>query len=387
MSTNAPTFFLSAAEASGDHHAAGLIHALRRRIPDARFIGVAGPQMAAAGCEVVVDLAAQATMTTGPFTRIGYYIRTVRRLKKLIAQLKPDVFIPVDSPALNWHLSAAAKAAGSPVVHYVCPQVWAWARWRIKKLRRLTDHVACLLPFEARYMQHRGVPATFVGHPLFDDLPPRPDPLPDLIAAWADESWRVAMLPGSRMGEIRMHMPALLATADLIRQRHPNAQCRFLAVDEKAAKAIALVGEKKGRQLDIVVGRTSETLGESHFAVAVSGTVTLEVAYYGVPMVIFYHVPKVDWELVGRWIVHMPHLSLVNILSPNGRPVVPELMPWHGNIARVQDMVVEILEDLGSMVEARGRLLQTVEPLLPHNGQTAADNAADLVLRVLNNRS
>ncbi|MCE5277504.1 MAG: lipid-A-disaccharide synthase [Planctomycetaceae bacterium] len=384
MGTNAPTFFLSAAEASGDHHAAGLIHALRRRVPDARFIGVAGRQMAEAGCEVVVDLAAQATMVTGPFSRIGYYVRTVRRLKKLIAELKPDVFIPVDSPALNWHLSAAAKAVGSPVVHYVCPQVWAWARWRTKKLCRLTDHVACLLPFEARYMQHRGVPATFVGHPLFDDLPPRPEPMPDLIEAWADESWRVALLPGSRMGEIRTHMPALLAAADLIHQRHPDARCQFLAGDEKAAQAIAATA--KDRQLDIVVGRTSETIGQSHFAVAVSGTVTLEVAYYGVPMVIFYHVPKLNWELVGRWIVHTPRLSLVNILSPNGRPVVPELMPWHGNIARVLDMVLEILEDLGSMVEARRRLLETVEPLLPH-GTTAADNAADLVLRVLNNRS
>lgn len=375
---------MSAAEASGDHHAARLIEALRRRMPDARFVGVAGEQMAAVGCEVLVDLAARATMLTGPFARIGYYVRTVLRLRKQIAAIRPDLFVPVDSPALNWHLSKAARRAGALVVHYVCPQVWAWAPWRIHKLRRLTDHVACLLPFESRYLQHRGVPASFVGHPLFDDLAGRPEALPDLIAAWARCDWRIAMLPGSRAGEIRTHMPAMIAVVKSLRRRYPKATCTFLAANDRAAEAIGKAAGPK--PVEIVVGRTDEELSRSHFALVVSGTVTLEVAYYGVPMLIFYRVKKLSWDLVGRWIVHTRWLSLVNILSRTGRPVVPELMPWHGNVRRVQDMVLEELDDLGGMVEARKGLLEVVEPLMTEPGRAAADNTADLVLRLLERR-
>ena len=186
MNDSSPTIFLSAAEPSGDRHAAGLIRALRVQMPDARFIGVAGEKMAAAGCEVIADLTARASMLTEPFLRAGYYVYTVTRLRKAIRKIGPDVFVPVDSPALNWHLAAAAKKTGSKVVHYVCPQIWAWGPWRTNRLARLTDHVACILPFEVAYLRHRGVDATFVGHPLFDNLPPRSEPLPDIIQAWTD---------------------------------------------------------------------------------------------------------------------------------------------------------------------------------------------------------
>ncbi|MBN1553224.1 MAG: lipid-A-disaccharide synthase, partial [Phycisphaerae bacterium] len=144
MANSRPVIFLSAAEASGDHHAANLIHALRKRFPDARFLGAAGPAMAAAGCESIIDLTAKASMVAGPLTNLRYYRRAVRLLQKAIREARPDILVPVDSPALNWHLAKAAKAVGVPVMYYVAPQVWAWARWRIKKVRRLTDHVACL---------------------------------------------------------------------------------------------------------------------------------------------------------------------------------------------------------------------------------------------------
>ena len=230
------TIFLSAAEDSGDEHASNLIRALLQRCPDARLVGVGGEKMAAAGCELEADLTKRASMTSGPLLELGYWIRTVRRLRRTICRLRPDLHIPVDSPALNWHLAAAAKGSGAKVFYYIAPQVWAWAPWRAKKLARLTDHVGCILPFEQPYLRHRRVHATYVGHPLLDTLPDRPDPVVDIAEAWAHGSWRVALLAGSRPHEIRSHAPTFLAAADEIARRWPGARCTFATRTESHAR-------------------------------------------------------------------------------------------------------------------------------------------------------
>lgn len=378
--------FLSAAEASGDEHAARLVAALRRKLPQARIVGVAGEKMAAEGCEVVVDLTRQASMLGGAVLKLGYYIRTIRRIKKSIAQLRPDVHVPVDSPALNWHLAKAARQAGSKVVYYIAPQVWAWAPWRVKKLARLTDHVACILPFEELYLQHRGVNATFVGHPLLESLPPRPASMPDLVEAWATGKWRVALLPGSRDGEIKSHTAALIGVAREILRRWPNSRCTFTARTEHVAdliRKIARVPLPAG--IDIAVGQTREVLAESHFAIATSGTVTLEVAHFGVPMVIFYKVGpliRLLRKCIGRWGVPTESFSLVNILA--GRKIVPELMPWGGRTSQLIDRTMECMEELGCLVETRAELIRMVNSLCTDGTQDASERTADLIIQTLN---
>ncbi|MCD4824768.1 MAG: lipid-A-disaccharide synthase [Phycisphaerae bacterium] len=378
-----PVIFLSAAEASGDHHAAVLISALKRRLPDARFVGAAGPEMAAAGCEVIIDLTKQASMLGGPFLKILYYRRAVKKLQQAIKDIRPDIHVPVDSPALNWHLCKAAKAAGVAVMYYVAPQVWAWAPWRIKKVRRLTDHVACLLPFEEEYFRSRGVAATYVGHPLFDQLPAQPAAAncPDLAEAWLDGNWRVAILPGSRPGEISKLAPAMAATAEAIRQRWPDAKCTFTAINEAAAGQIRAAA---GSDVDIAVGRTAEVLAESHFAVVASGTVTLEVAHFGVPMVIAYNVgiwQKVIYNLVARHLIRTRQLSLVNILA--GRKIVPELMPWFAGVQELADTVIREMDDYGSLHATREKLLKLTAPLAVPPPGSASDNVADIITGML----
>ena len=376
------TIFLSAAEASGDEHAARLIQAIRRRLPDARFTGAAGPHMAQAGCEVLADLTGKASMLGGPVLKAGYYLRTVRRLCRGIRKIRPDLLIPVDSPALNWHLAKAARKAGVPVFYYIAPQVWAWAPWRIKKLARLTDQVGCILPFEERYLWDRGVNATYVGHPLFDAMSAPPAP-PDLAEAWAAGRWRVALIPGSREGEIRGHMPALLAVEEMIRRRWPQSHCTFTAYTKDAERLIRKLS--KGRDIDVAVGRTRQVLAESHFAVTKSGTVTLELAYFGVPMVIFH---RTSWllglgrHLLGRWAVNTPSFSLVNILA--GRKIVPELMPWHGNVKKLKAAVKEVMDDYGYLFEIRKQLAALTAPLRVAPPASASDNAAELAVRLLN---
>jgi len=378
LSAGRPTIFLSAAEASGDEHAANLIAALSRRCPEARLVGLAGPKMAAAGCEVLADVTRRASMVGGPLLQIGYWLRAVRRMQRAIRQLRPDLHVPVDSPAMNWHLAAAARAAGARVLYYIAPQVWAWAPWRVRKLARLTDQVACILPFEEPYLRHRGVNACYVGHPLLDTLPPRRDQPPDLAAAWAEGVWRVALLPGSRPGEIAAHSAALAAVADRIRRRWPDARCTFTARTDDCAEAVRRAARRDG--LDIAVGRTREVLAGAHFAVAVSGTVTLEAAFFGVPMVILYRASRLGHRLARPWLLRTPHLSLVNILA--GRRLVPELMPWSGRTRPLVETVMELMDDYGWLCEVRPELAALVEPLRAPGG-SASDNAAALAVDLL----
>lgn len=379
------TIFLSAAEASGDMHAAGLMEALRQRLGEVRFVGVGGPRMAAAGCEPAVeglDLVSSASMLTGPVLRLGFWMGAVKRLQRAIAEIRPDIHIPVDSPALNWHLAGAAKKAGAKVCYYIAPQVWAWAPWRVKKIKRLTDHVACILPFEENWLRQRGVAASYVGHPLFDHLPPRREPLPDLLDAWAHGKWRVALLAGSRPGEISNHCVALAETAAAIRKRWPGAVCTFAAGQGKAAEIISEmlpVDLKAG--VEITEGPAEEVLARSHFAIVVSGTVTLAVAHFGLPMVVFYRVGRPMYNLLGRWLVRMPQFSLVNILAQ--RKVVPELMPWYGNTSKLISTVLEVMDDVGWLVEVRDVLTELSDSLLLPDGQTASGNTAEIIAGML----
>ena len=383
MSSQPVTIFISAAEASGDEHAAGLIRAVRSRRADVRFVGAGGPRMAESGCDVLLDLTKTASMLTGPLLKLGYYWRAVRRLQRAMQEIQPAVHVPVDSPAINWHLAATAGKLGAAVVYYIAPQVWAWAPWRAGKLARLADRVACILPFEQAHLRACGVNATYVGHPLFDSLPERPASLPDLAEAWADGSWRVTLLPGSRPAEIRHHAPALLAAADAIRRRWKNAQCTLTARTDQCAEAIRNSAGPAGLP-EIAVGRTPQVLKNSHFAVVASGTVTLEAAHFGVPMVVFYRTGRLlgaARRLAGRRVVPTRQFSLVNILA--GRRIVPELIPWYGSTKQLTETVIETMNDLGYLYEMRQDMLSVVEPLHAGDGRTACENTADVVVETL----
>jgi lipid-A-disaccharide synthase len=378
---SSPTIFFSAAEASGDHHAAKLIRALRKRLPEARFLGAAGPDMQAAGCECVVDLVDSACMLTSAVANLAYYRRMLRKIRTAMQDARPAVFVPTDSPALHWHLCKTAKQIGTKVMYNVAPQVWAWAPWRIKKVRRWTDHVACILPFEQEYFRERGVAATFVGHPLFDELPSQrpPERCPSLVDAWAEKAFRVALLPGSRESEIRKHALAMRRVAETIVRRWPNSRCSFTALTHKTAEHIADATE--GTHPEIIVGRTSEILEQSHFAIAASGTVTLQVAHFGVPMVVLYKVPRLGYHLLGKHLLRTRFLSLVNILA--GREIVPELMPWYGDWREVQTTSMHCLDELGWLWQTRENLLEVTRPLAAPSPGTAAEHTAELVCRLL----
>jgi len=374
-SREAPIIYLTAAEASGDMHAANLIRALRAKLPNARFAGVGGPLMAEAGCELLEDIIANAGMLLDVIHSIPYYRRIISRVTNEIGRLKPSVLVPVDSPGLNWHMAAAARRHGVPVMYYIAPQVWAWGAWRIHKVRRRTDHVACLLPFEQEYFRSRGVNATFVGHPLFDHMPPRTGSYP---SAPTDGAWRIALLPGSRSKEIHRHAPAMVEAAGQIRRQFPKAEFTFTVSDPRCAD---LVGEAAGSSLPIVTGDTCSVLADSHFALATSGTVTLEAAYLGLPMVTFYWVSRLGHALLSWWVMRTEYYSLVNIVA--GREMVPELIPWFGDPGRLADAVVAQLRRPEQLARTSTDLIALAETLRSTGNQSASAAAADLVIQTM----
>ncbi|HEX8912540.1 MAG TPA: hypothetical protein VF796_09285, partial [Humisphaera sp.] len=200
--------FVTAAEVSGDRHAAQFIRSLRAMVPGAEVEGLGGPEMAAAGATVLQDTVANAAMGIKGALRAVEVYRLLRMARARFDADPPDLWVGTDSPSMNFHFARAAKERGIPTLQFVAPQLWGWAQWRMKKLRRWVDEVACVLPFEEAYFRGHGVNATFVGHPLFDELPPRRQRPPG--PHFPDAPPVVGLLPGSRRGVASANFPRLL---------------------------------------------------------------------------------------------------------------------------------------------------------------------------------
>lgn len=357
-----PKIFVSAAEPSGDQHAAGLIGAIRALYPQAVFFGIAGPRMRAAGCEAIEDWTSRSAMLAGAIRLVRQAFRLFSRIGKLLKTQPADLVIVVDSPTLNLPIAKKAKAAGCPVLYYIAPQLWAWAPWRIRRVRRRVDRIACLLPFEEDYFSSRGVPARYVGHPLMEQLQAvAPDPA-------AVESFRargrpvVACLPGSRGHVIQEVLPGQIEVARAIAAGHSEAFFLFSAASETAAATLkSTLGPEKFRY-SVEIARNAEVLSAADLALCASGTATLEVAYHRVPMVIMYNGSRWGYQLIARWLIRTPYLSLVNILA--GRRIVPEFMPYYRSTEPIAAEALDLLAngprrermkaDLGAIITALG---------------------------------
>jgi len=321
--------FISAGEPSGDLHAANLIHALRERAPDAEFVGYGGPKMAAAGATLHYPLVNLAVMWfLNVFLNIITFIRLVVRADRYFRDERPDAVVLVDYPGLHWWIAKRAKARGVPVFYFVPPQLWAWAGWRVKKVRETVDLVLCSLPFEPAWYHDRGVPnAVYVGHPYFDELQDRELDEDFLKAQRADGRPILAILPGSRTLELKRNLPILArAAADLAVD---HSRVRFVAAclhDRHKAYAEDLIGQaladRKGDRptIEVFSGRTPELIRLADVAWSVSGSVSLELMMEALPTVILYKIRPFDlW--VARWFIKSRFITLVNLLAD------AELMP------------------------------------------------------------
>ncbi len=372
-----PRIFISAAEPSGDRHAAQLITALRASLPQAEFFGVAGPGMQAAGCRAIADLTDRAAMLTGAFRLAGQAWLLIRRIGRMARAQRPDLAVLVDSPALHLPMAKKLKSAGCPVMAYIAPQLWAWAPWRIRRVRRVVDRLAVILPFEEEYFSRRGVAARYVGHPLVSQLrSARVDPA-EVTALREAGRPVVACLPGSRSHVVREVIGGQIEVARRITQDHREAVFLFAGHPAVAEQVRVAVGGS-GLNARVLTDRNAAVLSAADLALCASGTATLEVAWYRVPMVVMYNGSKWGYRLVGRWLIRTPHLSLVNILA--GRRIVPEFMPYYTSTAPIAAEALSLLADDARREGMRADLQRVVESLGPAD---AAAGAAALARELL----
>ena len=307
--------FFSVGEPSGDLHGANLIRELRRRRPDCQVVGYGGPRMAAAGCALHADLTKLAVMW---FARVLVNIHKfwdlAGRADRYFRHHRPDAVVLIDYPGFNWWIARRAKAHGIPVFYYGAPQLWAWAGWRIRKMRRNVDHVLCKLPFEEAWYRDRGCHATYIGHPYFDQL--RAERLDNafLEQQRASGGPLVAVLPGSRTQEVQNNFGWLLKAARIVHERLPDVRFAVAAFKPSQAEIIRRQVAGTNLPIEVHVGRTAEIIHACDSAMAVSGSVSLELLYHTKPSVILYHVSRVAF-FVQRFFRKVRYITLVNLLT------------------------------------------------------------------------
>jgi len=309
------TIFFSVGEPSGDLHGANLIHALRARRPDVKCVGYGGPVMAAAGCQLHEDLTVLAVM---------WFLRALLNLHKFLALAgradryfrhhRPDAVVLIDYPGFNWWIARRAKAHGIPVFYYAPPQIWSWASWRVRKMRRFVDHVLCALPFEERWFRERGCNATFVGHPYFDEVQERR--LDEVFLAQQREKVGrlVTILPGSRTQEVEQNLCWLLKAAAIIHARVPDVRFAVASFKPHQAEMARKLTVRSNLPIEVFLRRTPELIEAAACCLSVSGSVSLELLYHRKPTVIVYKISRFAYFVQG-FFRRIKYITLVNLLA------------------------------------------------------------------------
>jgi len=352
-----PTFFLCAAEHSGDALGAPLIEALRSSFPKARFIGVGGPKMAKAGCRLLSDPTRHSAMLLGALNQFGHWLRLLREIRAQLAAERPAVVIPIDSSTINLRVARAAKDLKIPVCYYVAPQVWASRPWRVNKVRVRTDTLCCLFPFEEEYFRQRGVNAVYVGHPIFEDKPKSDAPTPPLPTG----NMKIALFPGSRRSEVEANLPVMLRSVIVAQGRHAGTVFAAAAADSERMWQIRQEARKASVKIDIRTGCADEIIRWADLVLTVSGTATLQIARYHKPMIILYALAGWKWNLVGRYLILTKYMSLVNILA--NRELVPEFMPFYGSPEPVANRLLDLMAHANQREEISRQLAELTAPL------------------------
>lgn len=390
--------FVSAGEPSGDLHGSNLIRELRARRSDLKFVGFGGPKMAAAGCELLFELTQLAVMGFLPvLANLWRFLRLIRLADRYLRDERPDAVVMIDYPGFHWWLARRAKARGIPVFYYGTPQLWAWAPWRVRKMRRLVDHVLCKLPFEPAWYAARGCVATYVGHPYFDELTSRRCDEPFVAEQSRRPERLILILPGSRTKEVRDNLADLLRAARQAHAASPGTRLAIASYNEsQAAMARRIVAEQgAASEVEVHVGRTHELMRVATCCLACSGSVSLELLYFRKPTVILYRISP--WVLrLQRWLrlLRVKYITLVNLLATpdiavrSGRVYDPDAADaedvpfpeYLTNIDKSAEMARHVSRWLADSQEYRRRVEQLDELAARYAHPGASVAAADYVL-------
>jgi lipid-A-disaccharide synthase len=349
--------FITAGEASGDLYASGVVAAIHAIDPNAEFFGCAGPRMQAAGVRTVVD--SRSISVVGLVEVLAHIPRIYgefRKLKKAIVLEKPDLAVLTDAPDFNLRLAKFLKKQRVPVVYLIAPQAWAWRQGRVKTLRATVNRLLSIFPFEAEFFTRHGIPTTYIGHPLARIV--KPSLTRAEFCAKFDippNKQLVVLLPGSRHGEVDRHLPDLL---DAVQRLQGRDLVFLLALPGGFGNTFS--ERISGSSIQVIEGATWDALAHAQLALAASGTVTIEAALLGCPLVTFYKVNALSWML-GRWLVRAPFLSMVNLVA--GRKIAPELIQGEMSGERIAAEAARLLDDPAAMDQMRAGLKEVAAKL------------------------
>jgi len=374
MSVKKPTkIFFSAGEPSGDLHAANLIRQLRTACGRFEAVGYGGPKMQAAGCRLHTDLTTLAIMGFAravPILHKLWYLKV--RANRYFRDHRPDAVVLIDFPGFNWWVARQAKKYGIPVFYYAPPQLWAWANWRVKKMRRLVDHVLCGLPFEETWFRKHGCNATLVGHPFFDEVHDQQLDEGFMSRMREEKGPLVAILPGSRTHEVQDNMDGLLRAVGKIRAEVPHARFAVAAFKPSHAEFAGKKVAKSGIPVEVHAGRTQELIRLADCCISVSGSVSLELLYHTKPTVIQYQIGRAAHAL-RPVILKVKYITLVNLLAADelhpedlsefdpGQPDAdqvpfPEYFTHEDRSSQIASHIVEWLTDPAARLARIGQL-------------------------------
>ncbi|WP_338865315.1 lipid-A-disaccharide synthase [Myxococcus stipitatus] len=360
--TPPPRILVVAGEASGDSHAADLVAALQARRPDLTFFGMGGSRLAATGVELLFDAREVSVMgITEVLPRIPRILQIMKGLARTAEERRPVAAILVDIPDFNLRLAKKLKALGIPVAYYISPMIWAWRRGRVHTIKRLVDRMLCILPFEEDFYREAGVSARYVGSPVVEQVPALDSPASfrNRLGLKPDAP-TLALLPGSRMSEIRRLLPTMVDAARTLSAERPGLQVVVPVAPTIPRQEVVSRFEGSGVTPVLIEGQAPEVVGASDAAVVASGTAALEAGLMQRPLVVIYRVSLISYW-VGRMMLQVAFVSLVNLLA--GRRVVPELLQGDATPERIVEEVRRVWtpgpprdEMLKGLAEVRGRL-------------------------------
>ena len=370
------SLLLSAGEASGDMYAARLATALKQRL-DVVLFGMGGPQMRAAGVEIITDYSEVAVVgITEIIKHLPSLLRAIEHMVTAAEQRQPALAILTDFPGFHLRLARKLKRRGMRNVYYICPQFWAWRPWRVNLVRRRFAKALCIFPFEEKFFADAGVPTRFIGHPLVGAVAATKDRREFCQEHSLDASRAtVTILPGSRLGELNHHLPVLQETCARINRRVP-AQFVLAAAHADDVRRLQ-TGWPTGLTVRVVEGETYNALAAADAAIVSSGTATVETALLNVPMTVIYRVSPLTATL-AKPLVRTPYFAMVNLIAE--KPVVPELVQDDFTPERVARETLQLLQEPNAR-EAQRRGLEEVRRRLGPPG--AVERAAEEIAALL----
>jgi lipid-A-disaccharide synthase len=346
------TVALVAGETSGDILGAGLIRALKKHHPNIEFVGIAGPQMQAEGCQAWYEMDELSVMgIVEVLGRLRRILSIRRDITQRLIQLKPDIFIGIDAPDFNLSLEGKLKQAGIKTIHYVSPSVWAWKQKRVFKIKRNTNLILAFLPFEKAFYDKFDVPCRFIGHKMADDIALNPNQHTMRQQLGIPLNSRcIALLPGSRHAEVALLSAPFLKAAILLRKRYPDLHIVVPLVNAKRRQEFEQIKAEIAPTLDVQLldGHAREAMIASNAAILASGTVALECMLAKCPMVVGYKMKPFTFWLAKK-LIKTPYVSLPNILA--GKAIVPELLQQDCTPENITNHIISFLESDNSILK------------------------------------